>query len=49
MRVPVERFPVCIAPPPPAPEPAPASQLWTVLLMALLGVVIGWYLNGLPI
>ena len=47
MRTPVERFPVRVAPPPAEPEAAPGSQLWTVLLMALLGVALGCYLNGL--
>jgi hypothetical protein len=48
VRYPVERFPVRVATPVVEQhEPAPVSQLWTVLLMALLGVAIGCYLNGL--
>ena len=48
VRIPVERFPVRVATPLVKPdEPAPGSQLWTVLLMALLGVAVGCYLNGL--
>ena len=45
MRTPVERFPVRVQAQ--AAEPAPAGQLWAVLLMALLGIAIGCYLNGL--
>ena len=48
MRYPVERFPVRVATPVVEQhEPAPVNQLWTVLLMALLGVAIGCYLNGI--
>lgn len=48
MRTPVERFPVRVATPLAQPdEPALGSQLWIILLMALLGVAVGCYLNGL--